>query len=96
MRINEGSHAPFEISNKLKSQNAFTRILDEYKQWKHLFLKKVTTKALFKHQIWNHEIIFELSKTFTFELIYALFEKKLRILREYLNENLKKKFIRKS
>ena len=31
-----------------------------------------------------------------FELIYALFEKKLKILRKYLNENLKKKFIRKS
>ena len=72
------------------------RILDEYKQWKHLFLKKVIAKALFKHQTWDHEIIFELSKTFTFEFIYALFEKKLRIFRKYLNENLKKKFIRKS
>ena len=96
VRINEESHASFEISNKSKSQNALTKIFDEYKQWKHLFLKKITTKTLLKHQTWNHEIIFELSKTFTFELIYALFEKKLRILREYLNENLKKKFIRKS
>ena len=60
------------------------------------FWKKVTTKTLLKHQIWNHEIILELSKTFTFEFIYALFEKKLKILREYLNENLTKKFIRKS
>ena len=96
VRINEESHASFEISNKSKSQNALTKIFDEYKQWKHLFLKKITTKTLLKHQTWNHEIIFELSKTFTFELIYALFEKKLRIFREYLNENLKKKFIRKS
>ena len=31
-----------------------------------------------------------------FELIYALFKKELRILRKYLNENLKKEFIRKS
>ena len=96
MKINEESHAPFEIPNKSKSQNMFTKILDEYKQWKHLFLKKITTKTLFKHQTWNHEIIFELNKTFTFELIYALFEKKLKIFREYLNENLKKKFIKKS
>ena len=59
-------------------------------------MKKVTTKTLFKHQTWNHEIIFESSKTFTFELIYALFEKKLKIFRKYLNENLKKKFIKKS
>ena len=96
VRINEESHASFEISNKSKSRNVLTRIFDEYKQWKHLFLKKITTKTLLKHQAWNHEIIFESSKTFTFELIYAFFEKKLKILREYLNENLKKKFIRKS
>ena len=96
VRINEESHALFKISNKLRSRIALTRILDEYKEWKHLFLKKIATKALPKHQTWNHEIILELSKTFTFELIYALFEKKLKILREYLNENLKKKFIKKS
>ena len=96
VRINEGSHAPFEILNKSRSRNVLTRILDEYKQWKHLFLKKVTTKTLLKHQTWNHEIIFESNKTFTFEFIYALFEKELRILQEYLNENLKKEFIRKS
>ena len=96
MRINEENHAPFEISNKSKSQNALMKILDEYKQWKHLFLKKITTKTLFKHQTWNHEIIFELNKTFTFKLIYALFEKKLKIFRKYLKKNLKKKFIRKS
>ena len=49
MKINEESHASFEISNKSKSRNALTRIFDEYKQWKHLFLKKVTTKTLLKH-----------------------------------------------
>ena len=96
VKINEKSHVSFEISNKSKSQNTLARILDEYKQWKHLFLKKITTTTLLKHQTWDHEIIFESSKTFTFEFIYALFEKKLRTLREYLNENLKKKFIRKS
>ena len=49
VKINEESHVFFEIPNKSRSQNALTRIFDEYKQWKHLFLKKVTTKALFKH-----------------------------------------------
>ena len=96
VKINKGSYAPFEISNKSRSRNALTRILDEYKQWKHLFLKEITTKALFKHQTWDHEIILESSKTFTFELIYALFEKELKTLREYLDENLKKEFIQKS
>ena len=32
VRINEESHASFEISNKSKSQNALTKIFDEYKQ----------------------------------------------------------------
>ena len=32
VRINEESHALFEISNKSKSRNALTKILDEYKQ----------------------------------------------------------------
>ena len=96
MRINEENHAPSKISNKSKSRNALTRIFDEYKQWKHLFLKEITKKTLPKHQTWDHEIILESNKTFTFEPIYALFEKELETLRKYLNENLKKKFIRKS
>ena len=91
VKINKRNHAPFKISNKSKSQKTLTKIFNEYKQWKHLFLKKVTTKTLLKHQIWNYEIIFELSKTFTFEFIYAFFEKKLRIFWKYLNENFKKK-----
>ena len=49
VKINEENHALFEISNKLRSKNLLTRILDEYKQWKHLFLKEITTKALLKH-----------------------------------------------
>ena len=32
IKINEENYAPFEISNKSKSQNAFTKIFDEYKQ----------------------------------------------------------------
>ena len=32
VRINEGSHASFKISNKSRSKNLLTRIFDEYKQ----------------------------------------------------------------
>ena len=32
VKINERSHASFEISNKSKNQNALTKIFDEYKQ----------------------------------------------------------------
>ena len=66
-----------------------------YRQYRPTFPAR-NTKALPKHQTWDHEIILESSKTFTFEPIYALFEKELKIFRKYLNENLKKKFIQKS
>ena len=32
VKINEESHASFEISNKLRNKDLFTKILDEYKQ----------------------------------------------------------------
>ena len=32
VKVNEESHASFEISNKSRSKNLLTRILDEYKQ----------------------------------------------------------------
>ena len=57
--------------------------------------KKKTTIVLSKHQSWNHEIKLKSEKQLTFELIYALFEKKLKTFRKYLNENMKKEFIRK-
>ena len=46
--------------------------------------------------MWNHEIRFISGKQLTFELIYALFNKKLKILREYLKINERKEFIKKS
>ena len=49
-----------------------------------------------KHEKWNHEIILEPEKKFTFGLIYFLLEKELTVLRNYLNENLKKEYIRSS
>ena len=32
VKIDEESHAPFKISNKLRSKDLLTRIFDEYKQ----------------------------------------------------------------
>ena len=66
-----------------------------YKNWKHLFREEKTTIVLFKHQSWNHEIKLKLRKQLTFEFIYALFEKELKKIRKYLNENMKKEFIKK-
>ena len=58
--------------------------------------KKKSTKVLFKHQSWNHEIKLESEKQLTFELIYILFSKELKELRKYLKINERKEFIRKS
>ena len=67
-----------------------------YRNWRHLFREEATAAALPKHQPWNHEIKLEPGKQPTFGPIYALSEKELGTLRKYLDENLKKGFIRKS
>ena len=61
-----------------------------------MFREEKTTKTLSKHQSWNHEIKLELNKQFTFESIYTLSKKELKIFKKYLNENIKKRFIKKS
>ena len=67
-----------------------------YYKWAHLFEEETTAKALPKHQPWDHEIELETGKALTFGPIYALSEKELKVLRGYLDENLKKGFIRES
>ena len=83
IRVHEEKHAPPEIPR-------------EYQQWLHLFRDEATTKALPKHQTWDHEIKLEPGTQPTFRPIYALSEKELQELRKYLDENLKKGFIKKS
>lgn len=53
-------------------------------------------EALPKHQPWDHEIPLEPGKTPAFKKIYPMNEQQLKALREYLDENLKKGFIRES
>jgi hypothetical protein len=76
-------------------QKSSSNVSNVYKKWTYLFRKKKSIKIFFKHKSWDHEIKFILKKHLTFEFIYALFEKKLNVLRNYLNENLKKKFIKR-
>jgi hypothetical protein len=78
-----------------KARESLKHIPRIYNRWEHLFQKEKTTKALPKHQSWDHEIKFESDKKFTFEPIYALSKKELSILRKYLAENEKKEFIKK-
>ena len=66
----------------------------EYKEFESLFQEETTTAALPKHQPWNHEIKLQPGKEPGFGPIYSLSEKELQVLRGYLDENLKKGFIR--
>ena len=68
----------------------------EYKDFKELFTAVKDQDALPKHQEWDHEIkIIEGCKP-TKQPIYPLSPQKLDALREYLEENLQKGFIRES
>ena len=49
-----------------------------------------------KHQPWDHEIKLQPGTEPEFGPIYQLSEKELQVLREYLEENLKKGFIQES
>ena len=49
-----------------------------------------------KHQEWAYEILLELGKRLTHQPIYVLSEKEFEILRNYIDKNLRKGFIRPS
>jgi hypothetical protein len=68
----------------------------EYKDFEHLFAEVVDDQDLPKHKPWDHEIVLEEGKTPPFGPIYQLSEIELRILREKLDKDLKKGYIRPS
>ena len=71
-----------------------TNILKKYEKFKNIFVNDTKNLLLPKQEEWNHEIILKSGKKSTFGLIYFLSEKELAILKDYLNENLKKRHIR--
>ena len=58
--------------------------------------KEEAHKKLPEHRDWDHKIPIKEGKKPTYGPIYALSETELKALREYLDENLKKGFIRPS
>jgi Retroviral aspartyl protease len=68
----------------------------EYKKFEPLFKEELDIKALPEHQPWDHEIPLEPGAKPVCKPIYSLLEKELKALREYLDENQKKGFIRPS
>ena len=106
VKKNEEIHAFSDLEKSSRPKNRIQKtserpptsenILDKYDNWKHFFREELNANALPKHQSWDHEIRLISEKQPTFGLIYALSNKKLEVLREYLKINEKKEFIRKS
>ncbi|KAM4065233.1 ATP-dependent DNA helicase PIF1 [Hirsutella rhossiliensis] len=67
----------------------------EYRKYDKLFKEELET-GLPEHSQWDHEICLKDGRTPTFHKIYNLNEKQLQTLRDYLDENLRKGYIRTS
>ncbi|KAM4063697.1 hypothetical protein HRG_006821 [Hirsutella rhossiliensis] len=70
-------------------------IPQEYRKYDKLFKEELET-GLPEHSQWDHEICLKDGRTPTFHKIYNLNEKQLQTLRDYLDENLRKGYIRTS
>ena len=73
-----------------KGPNKFKPLFKEYRRFRPLFQKELEKEALPKHQFWDYKILLMEKKKSKSQHIYLLSEKELQVLREYINENLKK------
>ena len=71
-------------------------LLEEYEDFTELFVNEASEKTLSAHQSWDHKILIIEDKMSEKTSIYSLSLEKLEALHTYLNENLKKRFIRES
>lgn len=86
-----------EIQDDKSSENSATaQISKEYQKYQILFEEESDQDALLKHQSWDHEIKLVDDKELTKQFIYSLSVEKLNALRQYLEENMRKGFIRES
>ena len=67
----------------------------EYKEYQEMFEETVIV-TLPEHQEWDYKIPLEDGKKPTHSSIYTLSAKELEVLRDYLDKNLAKRFIRSS
>jgi hypothetical protein len=68
----------------------------QYIKYAEIFKERPKESALPKYQSWDYKIKLEEGKELLFLPIIPLSEEKLGLLREYLDENLAKRFIRES
>ena len=81
---------------KMINSNEIKKIFSQYRKYEVLFQKESFEETLTSHQSWNHEIKLKSKKSSTKRSIYSLTQEKLKTLREYIDENLAKEFIKES
>jgi len=59
-------------------------------------ISKQSKMCLSEHKSWNYKILFLKKKQFKWMLLYLMSENQLKKVWNYLNENLKRKFIKSS
>jgi hypothetical protein len=74
---------------KIKNEH---KVFEKYQDFANVF-NKTNVDKLFKHDLRNYAIEIIKNKLSSFELIYNVSIIKLKTLRKYLDEHLKKKFI---
>ena len=84
-----------QLNATQEEDEAQAKIPRNYQEFYEMF-KEEAHEKLPEHRDWNHKIPIEGRKKPTYGPIYVLSETELKALREYLDENLKKGFIRPS
>ena len=84
-----------QLNATQEENEARAKIPRDYQELYAMFKEEAHEKLL-EHQDWDYEIPIEEGKKPTYGPIYVLSETKLKALREYLDKNLKKGFIRPS
>ena len=72
------------------------RILKDYLEFLPLFKEEMSIKALLKYKLYDYEILLKKGKELPFSFIYGILINDLKTFKEYINENLKKGFIKLS
>ena len=90
------SCATSEKPDDLAQASSLKVIPVEYKEYEELFQERSDNEALPKHQPWDHVIPLEEGKSPPFGPIYQMSADELELLKEYIDENLRKRFIRPS
>ena len=70
--------------------NNFLKILKKYQHWLQILENDETKSILLQHESWDHKILLKLNTNPTFKSIWFFFEKKFKIIQNYLQINLKK------